>query len=113
MKVCDKCGSDLSKKRTTKQNSSLHLFFDLISFALNELGQEFCYTGVKGFNLTTRYTPLIVKEFFWKPIQITLFDIESTTKLNTQQMNEVIDVIVKFFGEKGVFIEFPNNEETH
>ena len=96
--------------RTSLQNRALHKFFVLISEQLNEMGQEFCYTGIKGKELSSRYTPNIVKSFFWKPIQIALFEIESTTKLNTKQINEISDVIIKFFGEKGVVIGFPNKE---
>lgn len=96
--------------RTSLQNAALHKFFTIIAEQLNELGLEFNFTGVKGYDLSTRYTANIVKEFFWKPIQITLFDYESTTKLNTQQMNEIIDIIIKFFADKGVLIEFPNKE---
>ena len=97
--------------RTTKQNSAIHKFFVLICEQLNEMGLEFYYSGLKGMDICTRYTPTIVKEFFWRPIQIALFDIESTTKLNTKQINEISDVIIKFFGDKGVVIEFPNREE--
>lgn len=100
----------LSDKRTSQQNRALHKFFVMISFALNELGLEFHYFGIKGQELTTRYNELIVKEHFWKQIQRTLFNIESTTELNTHQINEIVDVIIKFFGEKGVLIEFPNKE---
>ena len=98
----------LSNKRSSKQNRSLHKLFTIISFALNELGMEFNYTGVKGMELSTRYTPDIVKNFFWRPIQISLFDIESTKDINTHQINDITDVIVKYFGEKGVVIEFPS-----
>jgi len=94
--------------RTTLQNAALHKYFTMISEELNELGQEFNYFGVKGQQISLRYTPYLVKEFFWKPIQLALFDIKSTTKLNTKQMNEVIDVITKFFGDKGVVIPFPS-----
>lgn len=100
----------LSDSRTSLQNRSLHKFFVMISFALNELGMEFQYFGVKGQQLSCRYNESIVKNNFWRPIQKTLFEIESTKDLNTHQLNEIIDVIVKFFGEKGVFIEFPNKE---
>ena len=34
--------------RTGKQNQSLHLFFTMIAEQLNELGQEFCFTGITG-----------------------------------------------------------------
>lgn len=96
--------------RTTKQNSALHLYFTMISSQLNEIGLEFHYTGLKGQILTTRYTPEVVKNFFWRPIQIALFDIKSTKKINTQQINEIVDVVAKFFGEKGVLIQFPSIE---
>lgn len=102
----------LNDNRTTKQNAALHKFFIFIAVELNELGLEFQYFGVKGSQLGMRYTPNIVKEFFWKPIQLALFDIESTTKLNTTQMNEVIDVITKFFSDKGVVISFPSIENN-
>lgn len=100
----------LSDKRTSQQNRALHKFFVLISNQLNEIGQEFCYTGLKGLELSTRYTPEIVKNFFWRPIQLALYDIESTKKLTTEQINGVTDVIIKFFGDKGILIEFPNRD---
>lgn len=100
----------LSDKRTAKQNRALHKYFVLIAEELNELGLEFQFFGVKGKVLSSRYTPNTVKDFFWRPLQIALFNIESTKELNTKQMNEIIDVITKFFGDKGVYIEFPNKE---
>ena len=96
--------------RTTSQNSALHLFFTIISNQLNEMGLEFHYHGLKGNVLTTRYTPDVVKNYFWRPIQLVLFDIKSTTKINTIQINEIVDVITKYFAEKGVVIEFPSIE---
>ena len=96
--------------RTTLQNSALHLLFTIISNQLNEMGVEFKYFGLKGQVLHTRHTPNIVKEHVWKPIQKALFDIESTTKINTEQINEIVDVLAKFFGERGIGIEFPNRE---
>lgn len=96
--------------RSSRQNSALHLYFTFISDELNEMGTEFTYTGVKGVELSTRYTAEIVKNFFWRPIQITLFDIESTTKIDTNQINQIIDIVSKFFSEKGVEIAFPSFE---
>ena len=93
--------------RTLQQNRSLHLFFTMISDQLNELGIEYRYFGLKGQELSLMYTPELVKMFFWKPIQKALFDFESTTQLNTDEMNKIIDVIIKFFADKGVLIEFP------
>ena len=101
----------LSDNRTAKQNRALHKFFVLVSDQLNEMGLEFQYIGLKGDTLGTRYSPNIVKEYFWRPIQIALFNIESTKDIDTKQINEVVDVISKFFGDKGVVIEFPSIEQ--
>ena len=96
--------------RTTNQNSALHMLFGIMTNQLNELGLEFHYFGLKGQVLTTRYTPFICKEHLWRPIQITMFGITSTTKINTEQINEIVDVLSKWFGEKGVVIQFPSKE---
>ena len=100
--------TEIKKTRTTLQNRSLHLFFDIISNELNNLGLEFTYTGIKRLTVSTRYTPEIVKEFIFKPIMKTLYKIDSTTGLTTQQINEISDVLIKFFGEKGIRILFPD-----
>ena len=68
----------LSNSRTAKQNRALHKFFVIVSEQLNEMGLEFTYSGLNVHNLCTRYTPSIVKDFFWRPIQIALFEVEST-----------------------------------
>lgn len=96
--------------RTTKQNRALHLYFSFVAEELNTLGINFKYEGLKGLELSTPYTEILVKEVLWKPIQRSLFDIDSTTKLTTKQMNDIIDVITLFFGEKGINLEFPNLE---
>lgn len=105
---------DLIKKgntRTNKQNSALHLLYTIISSQLNEMGVEFKYFGLKGQVISIRHTPDLVKEHVWRPIQKALFNIESTTKINTSQINEIVDVLGKFFSEKGVVIQFPSKEQ--
>ena len=103
------CELDVIKtKRTITQNKALHLYFEFISNELNELGIVFYYTGLKGLTMETRFTPLVVKEFIIKPIINTLFNVDSTTKLDTKMINEVIDVVNKFMSDKGVYIPFPS-----
>jgi hypothetical protein len=104
---------DMTKKgntRSDKQNRALHLLFTIVSNQLNEMGQEFKYVGLKGQELSMRHTPHLVKEMIWRPIQIALFDIKSTTKINTEQINEIVDILAKYFGEKGIVIQFPSKE---
>ena len=108
--ICSKCGKEKKQSRTTTQNKSLHLFFTFIAEELNELGIEYQYTGISGKTFELRYTADLVKEYVWRPIQIALFQKQSTTKLTTKEMNDIIDVITKFFGERGVVLSFPSIE---
>ena len=97
--------------RTTRQNSALHLLFTIISQQLNELGIEFQYFGLKGKVLSVIHTPNLVKNHVWRPIQISLFNIQSTTKINTEQINQIVDILGKYFAEKGVVIQFPSKDQ--
>lgn len=96
--------------RSTQQNRALHLYYTIISNELNELGLEFEYNGVKGTSLSIRYTTEIVKNFIWRPIQLALFNVKSTTKINTKEINEIVEVISKYFAEKGIELHFPSIE---
>lgn len=105
--ICTKCNKEIKETRSSQQNRALHKYFTLIADELNELGQEFCYTGISGKELSLQYTPTIIKEMFWKPIQMTMFETNTTTKLTTEQMNLIIEVFSKFFAERGVELNFP------
>ncbi len=98
---------EIKATRTTKQNAALHVYYGIISESLNELGMTFQYTGLTGKMLELPYNEKLVKETIWRDVQRSLFGIESTTEINTQQINQIIDVITEFFSRKGVVIEFP------
>ena len=101
---------NLPTKRSSQQNRALHLLFQNIAFELNRIGMEFTYNGIKGIEIQTTYTPEIVKEFLWKPLQNALLKKESTTKLTTQDINMIFEILGKWFSEKGVVIDFPSAE---
>lgn len=101
---------NLPQKRSLQQNRALHLLFQNIAFELNRIGMEFTYNGIKGLEIQTTYTPEIVKEFLWKPLQNALLKKESTTKLTTQDINMIFEILGKYFAEKGVVIDFPSAE---
>jgi hypothetical protein len=50
----------------------------------------------------------LFKTMIWKPIQITLFEFESTTKLKTSEINQILDVLTRHFASIGLQINFPN-----
>lgn len=105
--------SKLPKKRSSLANRSLHKLFYHISDELNELGHEFIYKGLKGSEISTRWTPELVKNMLWRPIQITLIENESTTKLTSKEIQEIFYVLERWFAEKGVQIVFPSESEDY
>jgi hypothetical protein len=101
---------NLPNKRSSQQNRSLHLLFTNIAFELNRLGLEFTYTGIKGLKMQTTYSPEIVKDFLWRPLQIALIGKESTTKLTSADIESIFLILGRWFSEQGVVIEFPSIE---
>ncbi len=103
----------VKQTRSTLQNSALHLFFTILANQLNENGIDFIFENVIYGKIEMKFTPEIVKNFIWRPIQKTLFNIDSTTKINTLQINEILDVITLHFGNSGIPISFPNNFDLY
>ncbi len=99
--------------RTLQQNKALHLLFEIAAKELNGMGIPFTYSGLKGMEMETPFSGLIFKEFTWKPIQKTMFGTESTTKLTTQQIDQIFMVLNKFFAERGVELKFPSEFSKH
>lgn len=99
---------NLPNKRSSQQNRSLHLLFNNISFELNKMGLQFVYRGIKGMEIEVPYTPETVKDYLWRPLQVALIGKESTTKLTTENINAIFEVLAKWFAENGVVIEFPS-----
>lgn len=95
-------------QRTKTQNAALHLFFTWCAEELSNIGLTFNYVGLKGLELEIPYTAELFKDCVWRPIQKTLFDIESTTELDTEKINKILDVLIYFFAKNGIEIHFPN-----
>lgn len=98
---------EVSNARSVRQNRALHLLFDKIAVALNELGITHIYHGLNKKELETHWTGGLFKEVTWKPLQMHLYQTDSTTKLTSKQIDEMFQVLNKFFAERGVQIEFP------
>lgn len=101
----------ITRKRTLSQNSALHLFFTNLADQLNELGEVFNYTGFNGKEMDMMFTPELIKNTLWRPMQISLFEIESTKDIDTNQINKILDIITNFFAKKGIPVSFPNQFE--
>lgn len=98
----------VAKTRSLSENAALHLWMKHISDELNNVGETFHYFGISGKELEMPFTEHIIKEFVIKPIIKTLFNIESTTKLTTEMINKLIDVINKFMATKGLYLPWPS-----
>ena|SRR3990167_9977691 len=89
-----------NKKRTDAQNRALHLFYTQVADLLRENG-----IGIKQvlekFNLDAPATKYGVKEYLWKPLQLSMFGKGSTTELlKKQEIDQVYDALNKFFAEE-------------
>jgi len=91
--------------RTNLQNRALHLWFKQVADFMNSKGIPFIIMGID-----CLFTETIVKDIF-KQLASVLYDIDSTTKLNTQQINEIFDFYSKRLSETtGEYVEFPSME---
>lgn len=105
--ICPRCHFVLPDiKRSNAQNRALHLFFEWIANMFNELGHT--YTNPMG--IETIWTNNMVKEIIWRPLQFSLFGIDSTTKLDTEKINIIADAIILHFSEQGYYLQFPSME---
>jgi hypothetical protein len=93
--------------RTGTQNNALHKYFEMVSTALSEAGHTFDLTiGKKIVKL--EWTPTLVKEAMWKPIQKALFGKGSTTKLDkTTEINQIYEHINRFLSNEPICIHVP------
>lgn len=106
--LCDKCQCEI-KTRTTRQNSSLHLYFTLLAEALNEAGYDMKKTIRQDVDIP--WTPIMIKEYLWKPLQDVMIKKKSTTRLQTKDIDKIYDVLNRTIGERtGVFVPFPSVE---
>lgn len=87
--LCGDMKPSKKKQRTIPQNSSIHLFCEHTAKALNDAGydQKQALEAFEGVELEN--TMLSVKETIWKRIQGILTGKESTTELETKEVDLV------------------------
>lgn len=95
-------------KRTVLQNSSLHLWCKQIADHLNK--EDLTITDV--IKAETQWNMNTVKENVFKPVVKSLYGKDSTTKLNRNEFEKIIDTMVLAFASKGIVIpDFPNRDK--
>lgn len=99
----------IRKTRSNLQNRALHLYYKLVANALLEVGYDFNYTNpISGEIISIPYTGDLVKEYIWRPMQETMFKIESTTKLETRMINDILAILTPWLGNINKLVKFPN-----
>lgn len=101
---------NVGKKRTLLLNASMHLWFTLIAEELNDSGQYMrldFYTE----KAQVSWTKNAIKEVFFRPLSVAMFDKESSTELTNKETTEIIEEMHRILGENfGVSVEFPNKD---
>jgi hypothetical protein len=95
--------------RTLTQNRALHLWENMIAKTLNDNNKSLT-TIIKA---ETSWSKDSVHELIIKPIIKALYNKTSTTKLDKNEFEKIIDTIVYLFGNNhGVVIpDFPNRDD--
>jgi len=96
------------KQRTLTQNASMHLFFQLLSDALNDAGFDFRTFVKDGYPVP--FNEMLVKEYLWKPIQKAITGKESTTKPETHEYGIIYDVLNMKLADHGIYVPWPCKE---
>ena len=98
----------VTDKRTTAQNNSVHKYCELLAKALNAAGLN----PQKVLEVDLEWTPALVKEGIWRPIQKAQLGKQSTTELKKQgDIDLVYEVLNRAISEKfGVHVPFPSIE---
>lgn len=97
--------------RTHKQNNAIHQYCGDLGESLNEAGYDLvkfvkvCYKD----NVSVPWTVEQAKENIWRPVQIAMTNTQSTTKIKTEQVGEIYEVINRKISEStGVSVQFPS-----
>ena len=93
------------KIRSSQQNKALHKYYTLIAETLNDGGYDM--KKVLKPSVDIPWSKNTVKEYLWRPLQEAYLLKHSTTKLNTKDIDKVIDILTRHLGEK-LGIELPS-----
>lgn len=98
-----------NQKRTIKQGSALHLYFEMLARELNDAG--YTVQLVLKEKIDLEWDKEKVKELLWRPAQEAITGKKSTTELNKgSDIDLVFNHLNRHLGEKfGLHIEFPDD----
>lgn len=96
------------KQRTSQQNKSLHLYYKLVSDALNERGWSVQKLLQVKSKVDIDWNDKNFKEIVWREIQKAVLGKDSTTELKKQEdIDKVYDHINRFLSEEPICVHVP------
>lgn len=96
-------------QRTLKQNRAGHLYFTHVADALNDSGLDM--QAVLSKRVGIRWTDVSVKECLFKGLAKAMYNVDSTTKLDTKQFTKVAEMLGDVLArDYGVATQFPSQE---
>ncbi len=92
---------------TPNQRNALHLYCEMLAFALNNAGYDMKKTLKEEVEIP--WQKMMVKEHLWKPIEKIMVDKDSTEEMTNKEVNEIYKVLDRHIAQKfGVSVPFPN-----
>ena len=96
-------------KRSGPQNKALHKYCELLADALNDAGYDMKKTLKPEIEIP--WTKESVKNHLWRPIQHAMFDIDSTTEMDTVEPSKIYEVLNRHLDEKfHIQVEWPHKD---
>jgi hypothetical protein len=99
-------------ERTLKQNKAIHLAYRLLADSLNGAGLD--QRKVLKPSIQIPWTDRAVKEMLYRPIMQAMFQVKSTTELDTKQISEVWEVLTRELSKtcgEAAYIPFPDETQ--
>ena len=95
--------------RTLPQNRAIHKYFTMLAESLNNAGLDVKKTMKHDVDIP--WTETLIKELIWRKVQLAMYDVESTAKLDTEQVGKIYEVINRHIAQTfGVSVVFPSKD---
>jgi hypothetical protein len=109
--VAEEAVDEAKKQRTLPQNNAIHKWLTDVALELDKGGHTIQNVVAAIKRAEIRPTMLALKEVLWRPYMIAATGKESTTQLDTAEVDKVYEGLNKFLGENfELFIPFPSEE---
>lgn len=96
------------KTRTGKQNSSLHVWCQLVADECMEKGIDVLQFFKNPLRIP--FSAILVKEMIWRTCQKLTVNKESSKDLTTKEIQDVYEVANRVLADRGVHVAWPSNE---